>query len=915
MANELQYYGDPDKDSGLTIIARVYDAAGVQAGTDITCTEVGTLAIYMGDMPAAPAGMYAVRFHDGTRQIGQGCISWDGTAEITALTKDAKLDLLETQAGADARQVLLIAEHDATQSDIAALASTSLTAADVAAELTTYDAATQADLDASEATVLAAITAGSNGLTAADVYAEFTSGANADAFKADVSLLATTADISALNNITAADVWAATTRTLTDTSGFSLSPGEYASIATAVEQSILDDGDGQAVLNAIVGAIGNMNVDEIALVAAIRADLERTGGSIDLIETRAEADARQVLLIAEHDSTQSTVTSGAGVDPTIIAAAVWDRDMGLHTAAGSAGETQPHQDTSALAGGVANALNSLGSLDVNVVQVTGTNVSNIFDFHVDISGLETKGQADLRQSDLLEEHNNTQVSINSLNNLSSSSLDLALANYGGATSAELTTAQGAIITALPAEHTPNDIYTFFTNGSNEDIFKADIATALSSYDGATRADLSSLETNILSGQSASTLTAPQVYAEFTSGANADVFKADLTGLATASDVQSSENNILSGQAGITATVDYNLIADAVWDEDMTAHNSANSAGSTQPYRDSITLANDIQSRINANGGITADIVKVAGSNVSNIFDFHTDISGLETKGQADARQASLLSEHSDTHVFINNLENVSLADIVAAVVSYDAATGSELAAVQNAILAAIPGTGFSPADVYAYFTQGSNENAFKADLTGIATTANVNSTQNSLTTQNGVIQASVAALNNLSPADVQMVLDTYDAATPADLANTEANILAGINSNSITAPAIYAEFTSGSNADAFKADLSGVASSAELATLEANIIADNAAQSAVILAALSTLPADVWNNQPWEMLDQTTFVNGVLTSARVRHFPDQAAALAATDGGTGEGEITTYLVTSTPNGNVGEILTYRKLKQ
>ena len=50
----------------------------------------------------------------------------------------------------------------------------------------------------------------------------------------------------------------------------------------------LNENDGQAILNAIVGAIGNQNVDTIALVAAIRADLERSGGTL---ATRLAANA------------------------------------------------------------------------------------------------------------------------------------------------------------------------------------------------------------------------------------------------------------------------------------------------------------------------------------------------------------------------------------------------------------------------------------------------------------------------------------------------------------------------------------------------------------------------------------------------------------------------------------------------
>lgn len=82
MANELQYYADPTTDSGLIITAKVYDNTGTLVGSTITCTEVGVLAIYMGDMPSALAGSYVVRFFQEDVMIGQGIIEWDGTQEV-----------------------------------------------------------------------------------------------------------------------------------------------------------------------------------------------------------------------------------------------------------------------------------------------------------------------------------------------------------------------------------------------------------------------------------------------------------------------------------------------------------------------------------------------------------------------------------------------------------------------------------------------------------------------------------------------------------------------------------------------------------------------------------------------------------------------------------------------------------------
>jgi len=88
MANELNYYGNLSQ-TGLTVIARVYDATGTQVGLDISCTEdTGSLAIYSGDMPTAPLGVYGVRFFDGSTLLGQGSINWSGLKETDLIITD-----------------------------------------------------------------------------------------------------------------------------------------------------------------------------------------------------------------------------------------------------------------------------------------------------------------------------------------------------------------------------------------------------------------------------------------------------------------------------------------------------------------------------------------------------------------------------------------------------------------------------------------------------------------------------------------------------------------------------------------------------------------------------------------------------------------------------------------------------------
>ena len=93
-------------------------------------------------------------------------------------------------------------------------------------------------------------------------------------------------------------------------SAYSAAP-TTAQIATAVEGSLLNEADGQAVLNAIVGAIGNTNLSEVSLVAAVRADLERNGGKLDSIPTTAAptaaANATAVWATASKTITGGTV--------------------------------------------------------------------------------------------------------------------------------------------------------------------------------------------------------------------------------------------------------------------------------------------------------------------------------------------------------------------------------------------------------------------------------------------------------------------------------------------------------------------------------------------------------------------------------------------------------------------------------
>jgi hypothetical protein len=110
-----------------------------------------------------------------------------------------------------------------------------------------------------------------------------------------------------------------------------------AQISAAVEGSLLNEGDGQAVLNALVGAIGNQNVDEIALVAAIRSDLERSGGKLDSIPTDAAPSAASVASAVWSASTKEitggTVDTLTNAPASVTPADIWDYNSRTLTSA------------------------------------------------------------------------------------------------------------------------------------------------------------------------------------------------------------------------------------------------------------------------------------------------------------------------------------------------------------------------------------------------------------------------------------------------------------------------------------------------------------------------------------------------------------------------------------------------------
>jgi len=295
MSNEL---GIPALPTGLTLLGKVYAADATQEGSNVSMTE-GASGVYKGDfsLAAVADGEYMISYETATKKYGYGFLFVRNNASVsqyefekkseadtrqTALiteidANETKIDALETKAQADTRQSTLVSEHDATQTDIANL----------------------------------------NDLSVDDVWDEVIDNVNHNTAK------------SAGKRLRQAGTSLAVEGTVDDVSP---TTGSFVSDLTQTNSSfyadqtcIFVDGDleGQArvitsydsgtkVLTfdepwTVAPANGDefeIKADHIHPVSQIQDGLA-TQASVDLIETKAQADARQATLVADIDATET----------------------------------------------------------------------------------------------------------------------------------------------------------------------------------------------------------------------------------------------------------------------------------------------------------------------------------------------------------------------------------------------------------------------------------------------------------------------------------------------------------------------------------------------------------------------------------------------------------------------------------
>lgn len=70
------------EDTGkLDVVAKIIDDT-TQVGGDISLTEIGSTAVYSGDVPTLSTGKYVVRYEDTSGLLGSSDLQWDGTQEL-----------------------------------------------------------------------------------------------------------------------------------------------------------------------------------------------------------------------------------------------------------------------------------------------------------------------------------------------------------------------------------------------------------------------------------------------------------------------------------------------------------------------------------------------------------------------------------------------------------------------------------------------------------------------------------------------------------------------------------------------------------------------------------------------------------------------------------------------------------------
>ena len=312
----------------------------------------------------------------------------------------------------------------------------------------------------------------------------------------------------------------------------------------------------------------------------------------------------------------------------------------------------------------------------------------------------------------------------------------------------------------------------------------------------------------------------------TDAASRAAAKADVSSLATQasvdsidSDVQSigsdvssilTDTNELQSNQGDWATATgfstFDHTADAVITD--TASRNASKAdvsglSTFDPSSDEVITDNASRVASRATGFSTHDAAAVVSALQAVANDFKANVSGLSTHDAA-AVVTALQAVADDFKANVSGLATASSIanlndfdpdnDVVANVTLVD--TTTDLTNQSGG------GGGASASDIYDYFVDGTREDAFKADVSGLST---FDPASDEVTTDAASRNASKADVSGINPPSEADIYSHFIAGTRADAFKAD---VTGLSSHS--AEDVYVYFTANTREDVFKADVTGL---------------------------------------------------------------------------------------------------------
>ena len=348
---------------------------------------------------------------------------------------------------------------------------------------------------------------GGGGASAADIYTYFTDGTREDAFKADVSGLATQTSVDSIDT-DVQNIGSDVSAILTDTNELQLNQGNW---VTATGFSTHSSSDVVSGLQAVSGDF-KADVSSLLTTAAYSGSLPANFGDL-LIGTGADLGKVTTSNPAAGSGSSHTAADVAALILETPANKLVTNATGQVEASNMRGtdgaNTVAPVDVSASVAAILADTNELQQNQNNWLTATGFSTHSAGDIW-DQAHASHVTDGTFGAHLLISTNQNHEVQITGSNHIAADvhefQANSLTADATDATFvAEVSSGSGGASAA--------DIYTYFTDGTREDVFKADV-----------------------SNLSTDAPTAQEIYDLFISGSNEEAFKADVSALATSAEL-------------------------------------------------------------------------------------------------------------------------------------------------------------------------------------------------------------------------------------------------------------------------------------------------------------------------------------------------------------------------------------------